>query len=160
MVVLSNGGWGTKNIIATTMDGPLVTRIKSQQLLVCSHVSLWLFVLSLCVPYLCDLCLWQFWKECSVAKIQKVLKWQFWNCSSLRLPLRKKHCKKQTGTVFWHSFSHLLYLVSSSLINPMSVNVIIWQVQLIRYLIGYWAVFKFSSFPKTQTIEACFKRTN
>lgn len=157
---MSNGGWGTKNIFAKLMDSPLVTSIKSQQLLVCSYVSLWLFVLSLCVPYLSDLCLWQFWKECSVAKIQKVLKWQFWNYSSLRLPLRKKHCKTQKGTVPWHSFSNFLYLVSSNLINPMLVNLIIWQVQLIRCLIGYQAVFKFGHVPKTQATDACFKRTN
>lgn len=157
---MSNGEWGVRAIIVRPMGNPPVPCIKSQQLFVCGSVWLWLFALSLCAPYLSDLCLWQFWKECSVAKIQKVLKWQFWNCSNLRLPLRKKHCKTQIGTVLWHSFSNLLYFISSNLINPVSVNVIIWQVQPIRYLVGYYTVFKFSSVPKTKITDGYLKRRN
>lgn len=131
------GDEGQRIFLLGLWANPCMPCIKSQQLLVCGSVSLWLFALSLCVPYLSDLCLWQFWKERSVAKIQRVLKWQFWNCSNLRLPLRKEPCKTQIGTVFWHSFSNLLYFISSNLINPVSVNVRIWQVRPIRYFVGF-----------------------
>lgn len=131
------GDEGQGILLLSLWASPPMPCIKSQQLIVCGYVSFWLFALSLCVPYLSDLCLRQLWKECTVAKIQKVLKWQFWNCSNLQLPLRKKYSKTQIGTVFWRSFSNLLYFISSNLINAMSVNVIIWQVQPIRYLVGY-----------------------